>query len=41
MKSSLIAALALAATAGFAQDVPHVEESVSVGYVMIPCTVLS
>ena len=40
MKSSLIAALALAATVALAQDVPRVEESVSVGYVMIPFTVL-
>ena len=40
MRARLIAALALAATVAVAQDVPRVEESVSVGYVMIPFTVL-
>src|SRR6476620_9826130 len=33
--------LAFTAALAFAQDVPKVEESVSVGYVMIPFTVLS
>jgi len=37
----LIAALTLLASAAFAQEVPRVEETVSVGYVMIPFTVLS
>jgi Ca-activated chloride channel family protein len=35
-----LAGLALAAGLAFGQDVPKVEESVSVGYVMIPFTVL-
>lgn len=37
----LAAAFALVASVAFAQDIPRVEESVSVGYVMIPFTVLS
>ena len=40
MRTRLFAALALIAGAAFPQDVPHVEETVSVGYVMIPFTVL-
>ena len=40
MRGRLFAALALVAAAAFAQEVPHVEETVSVGYVMIPFTVL-
>src|SRR5438270_9258983 len=40
MGSRVFAALVLIASVAFAQDVPHVQESVSVGYVMIPFTVL-
>ena len=40
MLRALLGSLALTAGLAFAQDVPKVEESVSVGYVMIPFTVL-
>jgi len=41
MLRRLVAGLILTAGVAFAQEVPKVEESVSVGYVMIPFTVLS
>src|SRR6266571_2304893 len=41
MLRSLVAIVILTAAVAFGQDVPKVEESVSVGYVMIPFTVLS
>jgi VWFA-related protein len=40
MQARLCAALLMMASLAFAQEVPKVEESVSVGYVMIPFTVL-